>query len=355
MNYRILDLSKKDEWKNYLNQLPPDQQDIYYTPEYYALYENYGDGKAQCFVLEHDGEIALYPYLINSINTLGYRLDDDYYDIQGAYGYNGVVASSYFSRFIKNFYQEFESYCQLNNIVAEFTRFNPLLNNHIFSRNILEIIPNRKTVYVDLNNKTEEIFKSFQATTRKQIRRACNKYNLQLEIINFPNKNDIAGLYKIYYTSMSRVKADKYLYFNESFFSELTDLENSVTFFAKYNNIIISFIIMILGKRYAHGFLGGTIAEYMKYYPFSFLYWKIIKYCSDNNFFKLHFGGGNTADPDDSLLSFKKNFSSSMADFYIGKKIHNTDIYYKIIDQWQNRYTVNEDNDIFLRYREIIE
>ena len=95
MNYKVFSLQDKEEWNNLLKKLPTKQQDIYYTPEYYSLYENYGDGKAQCFVFEKEGEIALYPFLINSINQLGYELDNEYFDIQGAYGYNGVVSSSY--------------------------------------------------------------------------------------------------------------------------------------------------------------------------------------------------------------------------------------------------------------------
>jgi hypothetical protein len=103
MNWKILTLKDRDEWNNSIRALPIAQQDIYYTPEYYSLYENYGDGKAQCFVFEKDGEIALYPFLINSVNDLGYDLDDEYYDIQGAYGYNGVVSSIHNESFIDAF------------------------------------------------------------------------------------------------------------------------------------------------------------------------------------------------------------------------------------------------------------
>ena len=72
------------------------------------LYENNGDGKAQCFVFEENDEIALYPFLINSVNELGYDLDNEYFDIQGAYGYNGAVSSSYDEDIIKKFLFCFE-------------------------------------------------------------------------------------------------------------------------------------------------------------------------------------------------------------------------------------------------------
>ena len=66
MSYRILTLNEKKEWSISLEKLPVDQQDIYYTPEYYELYEKNGDGQAMCFVFEKDNDIALYPFLISS-------------------------------------------------------------------------------------------------------------------------------------------------------------------------------------------------------------------------------------------------------------------------------------------------
>lgn len=59
--FEIIDLKDSDSWKSLLAKLPLEPQDIYYTPEYYSLYENYGDGKARCFVYEKDWDIALHP------------------------------------------------------------------------------------------------------------------------------------------------------------------------------------------------------------------------------------------------------------------------------------------------------
>ena len=94
MNYRILTVKDEVDWDLALKRLPIDQQDIYFTPQYYKLYQQKGDGEARCFIYENDGQILLYPFLINSVNSLGYELDKEYYDIQGAYGYNGIVTSS---------------------------------------------------------------------------------------------------------------------------------------------------------------------------------------------------------------------------------------------------------------------
>jgi len=84
MSYRILTLNEKKEWSTSLEKLPMDQQDIFNTPDYYDLCERNGDGKAMCFVFEQDGDVAMYPFLLNSVNELGYDLYNQDYDLQGA-------------------------------------------------------------------------------------------------------------------------------------------------------------------------------------------------------------------------------------------------------------------------------
>ena len=126
MNYKVLTTKDKLDWDNALTRLPIDQQDIYFTSDYYKLYQQNGDGEARCFVFEDGEQILLYPFLINSVNGLGFELDKEYYDIQGAYGYNGIVTSSNNEKFISDFYKCFYKYCQQTNIITEFVRFHPV-------------------------------------------------------------------------------------------------------------------------------------------------------------------------------------------------------------------------------------
>jgi hypothetical protein len=170
-SYEILDLSSSNKWNSFLKRLPIEQQDVYFTPEYYRLYEELGDGKAKCFVFEEGQNIALYPFLINSVNELGYNLDKEYYDIQGAYGYNGVLTSSFSPPFLKTFFNCFDEYCKQNKIVAEFLRINPVLHNPLLHRTNFELIYDRDNINVNLlNNNIFEI--EYEYATRKNIRKA---------------------------------------------------------------------------------------------------------------------------------------------------------------------------------------
>jgi lipid II:glycine glycyltransferase (peptidoglycan interpeptide bridge formation enzyme) len=351
-NISIVSTSDFSQWHKYLQRLPIEQQDIYFMPEYYKLYEENGEGKAICFIFERNGEIALYPFLINEINKLGYDLNKKYYDIQGSYGYNGVISSTTNNEFVEDFYNNFEEYCKQNNIVAEFTRFHPLINNYEFSLRHLDIIFDRKTVYIDLYQNYDIIFKKFQKTTRKQIKRAINRYNI--EVRYFENDlNQLDTFINIYYSTMDRVKSIQYLYFNKEFIKQLIEKTQNVIFVAYFENKPIGVIIAFYNKTYMHGHLGGALLEYLPMYPYSLLYTEMIKFGQTKGCRFLHVGGGATTNPEDSLLKYKMNFSDTTLDFYIGKKVYKKEIYDLIIKQWEQKYPEKKEmyKNFLLKYR----
>ena len=65
--YDVLTWENPNGWNRLLGKLPYGQQDVYFTPAYYSLYQNYGDGESLCFVFEKDENTAIYPFLINPI------------------------------------------------------------------------------------------------------------------------------------------------------------------------------------------------------------------------------------------------------------------------------------------------
>ena len=348
----ILDLSSSEKWNLHLLSLPIELKDIYFTPEYYSLYEKLGDGKAKCFVFEEGKELALYPFLMNSVNEVGFNLNNEYYDIQGAYGYNGVIASNNNLSFINKFHKAFNDFCQSNKVIAEFTRFHPLLKNNNFSETNMVVSFDRKTMFIDLRRNYEDIFKSFQTTTRKQIKRGHNKYNIEVEIIE-NDTSKIEQFYSIYKESMDRVKSGEYLYFNLEYFKNLILTTKSALFMAYYEGKPISAIIVFYNTTYIHGHLGGALTEYLFTSSFSLLYSEIIKFGIEKKCSFFHAGGGNTNIIDDKLLQFKLNFSNTTADFIIGKKIHNSKIYNEVVKNWSERFPEKTEKykNFILKYR----
>lgn len=339
MNYKLLTLKDSKEWNSLLVKLPLNQQDIYYTPEYYSLYENNGDGKAMCFVFEKNGDIALYPFLINSVNALGYDLDKEYFDIQGAYGYNGVVSSSYKKGFIEEFYKAFNEYCVQSNIIAEFTRFHPLLGNQEFS-NYMQVIFDRETININLTQCFNKIWTIHYSSKNRNMIRKAEKKGYTYKIISNPLKQQIDTFISIYHSNMKMVGADKYYYFkNDFFYNTFFQQQNQALLFNIEDNkgkVVCSTIFLHYGFFF-HYHLSGRTADADNSVN-NFLLNETVKYsqglCAKN----FHLGGGRSAAPDDNLLKFKSNFSKNRLPFYIGKNIYNQDVYNETIRIWERKY-----------------
>lgn len=337
---KILD-TNCEEWNTYINKLPRNLIDIYYKREYYKIQEVNGDGIGKLFIYEEDDKLAIYPFLINEIK--GYDLDNIYYDIETAYGYGGPIVSCNDESFRFNFESAFKNFCKENCIVAEFIRFNPLLNNqNIFKENV-EVIKNRTTVYIDLNKSIDDIWSNEISSKNRNMIRKAEKSGLTIEL-----EENIDTFKKIYETTMNKVNANDYYYFNDEYYEALKEL-NNVYISIKLDGIIIASAIFMNYKDFFHYHLAGSLKEYLKYSPNNLLLWAAIQYAKNNGFKIMHLGGGLTDDHDDNLFKFKKSFSKSKYDFYIGKRIHNKKIYNYLINEWEEKNDKSSKN--LLRYK----
>ncbi len=357
MSYRALTLEEKEEWSKLLGKLPFDQHDIHYTPEYYELYERNGDGTAICFVYEKNDDVALYPFLMNTVNDLGYDLDNEYNDIQGAYGYNGCVYSSCSVELAKGFSNSFINYCCEKNIIAEFTRFNPIINNHEFSDH-LRIIKANENIIVDLKHSEKDTWENiYDRSVRKNVKKAIRN-NL---IVKQFDGNKISDWWynkfkQIYFSTLKRRYADKYYYFSDIFFSHLKKhLKNeTIYFFTVKDDIVISCELITYKDYNAYSFLGGTLSEYFPYRPNDFLKHEIILYLKSIGVKYFCLGGGSKVN--DSIYKYKKSFSKNGdVNFYIGKNIYNKEVYDYICQTWSEKYPEisSKYSNMLLRYREI--
>lgn len=330
-----------DEWNEYINKLPLHLKDIYFKSEYYSLYEKCNDGLGTLFVYEEENNLAIYPFLINVIER--YELNKNYYDIETAYGYGGPIVNTNDRVFINNFEKAFKDYCNKNNIIAEFIRFHPLLNNHKIFKDNIEIIHNRTTTFIDLNKTIEEIWNDDIISKNRNVIRKAERSGLTVNLDS--NLNDFKQVYQI---TMNKVNASKKYYFNEEYFDHLNKVEH-ICISVNKDNVTIASAIFLKYKDFFHYHLAGSLKEYLKYSPNNLLLWSAIKYAKDNKFAKFHFGGGLTDSLSDNLYKFKKSFCKNTADFYIGKRIHNKEIYDYLINTWECSNKTK--SDIFLKYK----
>lgn len=350
--HKLFSLLEKKEWNVYLSNLPIEVQDIYFLPEYYSLYQDYGDGEALCFVFEKDGDIALYPFLKNPIRHLGYKLDKEYYDLQGAYGYNGLVSSTDDAVFIAEFWKEFDSWCQENDVVAEFMRFHPLLNNQRLASPKMKTFFSRHTVCLDLSLSLDEIWmQQFSSKNRNMIRKA------EKEGVTIVESDDYETFRKLYDSTMTNLNAENYYFFPQSYYDEYKESfrDNSILCFAMFDGKVIAGSMFMFSPYYAHYHLSARDRAFSKYAANNLILWYGVQKAKERGCKWFHFGGGTTGEESDSLLLFKQNFSKTKTDFWIGKRVHNQVIYDSIVEQWKEMHPDSyKHNQVkLLGYREL--
>lgn len=352
---RICGLPNNKNRENYIVNPPGIQKDIYFVSEYYELYNKKRDGNFYCFTLVLFGKIAFYPFLINSVGNLGFKFEEEYFDIQGAYGYNGVVSNSNDPEFINAFYEAFDKYCKDNNIIAEFTRFHPLLENHRFSENHLQVVFDRHTVVLDLEKSYEEIWKSeYSSKNRNKIRKA-EKLGYTCDIVFKPAKPDIDSFIDIYIANMRAVAAESFYFFSESFFYDTFELLKEHTYLFNIRNSagrLLCAAIVFKYNNFIHYHLSGRRKDADNSVN-NYLLDQVVKFGQKSGAKLFHLGGGRSSAPDDSLLKFKMNFSKTTKPFYIGKKVHNQEVYDEVVRQWEAKFPEKKEKyrNHLLKYR----
>lgn len=335
--------SKDIYWDKYISKLPKEKQDIYFTTLYCQTAGLTVAGEAQMFVYEEEDNIALYPYIKHAVNYT--ESESLYYDIETPYGYGGPVVKKDDSNFIRRFEADFLKYCLEENIIAEFIRFHPLLKNErIFQENI-DILHNRSTVWLCLEKTLDEIWMQDISTQNRNTIRKCEKNGLRVEI-----SEDYEEFAEIYNQTMHKVGAGDFYFFDKQYYDGIKNDPDYILMRVVQNEKTLAAAIFMKYKDYFHYHLSGSRREYLKLAPNNILLWEAIKYAKACGCKKMHFGGGRTDSIEDSLFQFKKRFSSEYTDFYIGKRVHNQEIYRKLIQKWEKDH--GEKAKILLQYRE---
>ena len=138
---------------------------------------------------------------------------------------------------------------------------------------------------------------------------------------------------------MERKNADKYYFFQESFFMELYNkLRNNILLSITYlEDIPISSEFVLLGPKIAYGFLWGTLKEYYSFNANTFQRGQLINLLYSKGVEIYSMGGG--ASRYDSIYKYKLSFSKNCNNpFYIGTYLHRPDIYQVIKNQWKEKY-----------------
>lgn len=324
--------------------------DIYFREEYGKIYELNGDGKLETFRIEGRNGKLIYHFLKREIPIA--LEGKKYYDIITPYGYGGPLFYDYpdesaLEKLKSQFQGEFSEYCQKGDIVSEFIRFHPIIKNHQLLMDYMEVVYNRDTIAIDIFTEDEEkILESFKIKCRATTRRA-KKNNIRIEITD-----SVEDLYSVYRKTMERNHALDYYVFSKEFFQNTMKLlgEGAKIFSAFYQDKLIASTLIIHEGEYMHGHLIGTDPEYRNLSSNNLIILEVIKWGARNGKKYYHLGGGYAGNGD-HIYDFKSGFTKGEPyQFYVGKKIHNSEAYNKLVQEKEKIKEI-EDREFFPLYR----
>lgn len=249
-----------------------------------------------------------------------------YYEIQSAYGYAGPCATNDNPIFLQNATEAFKSWCHDNNIIMEMIRFHPLAQNWRYYHG--EVIPKRKTVYVDLTS--TNLLASYEVRVRTAIKKASNngvtvRFMLPSEFLEF--------FPTLYSARMHQVAKRDFYFFKQEYFQAICNLDSARCVVAMQDDEVMAASIFLMCGGILEYHLSASTDTGRRLAATNLILHEAFLYAKQHGCTFAHLGGGATEQENDPLLFFKLGFSEKMAPFHIGQYVHDTQIYNELLNK----------------------
>lgn len=212
----IISVDESDKWDSVVKSFS--DYDVYYLSGYTKAFRLHGDGEPT-LIYYHDEEIRAINVVMkrdieNDKNFKGQIVSQTIFDITTPYGYGGfIIEGTPNNSDYKKINEEYSNYCRSKNIITEFVRFHPVLENSKMNNEIYEVIDLGKTITIDLITK-EQIWNDLSSKNRNVIRKAIKS---GVEIYWGRSPELIDEFIPLYNATMKKDDATDYYYFKKSF------------------------------------------------------------------------------------------------------------------------------------------
>lgn len=354
MAIQEISIDNPEEWDSITGRFK--NGDIYWQSGYVKAFQFHGDGEPQLIYFERKNSplkainVVMKRDISSDISLREIVAPNRYFDYATPYGYGGWLIENPLKEDISSLFEEYEYYCQKNNVISEFIRFHPLVKNYESVVPYYEVIPLGKVVAVDLSS-PEIIWNNFTSKNRNMVRKALKN---GVKIYQDRSQEIYEVFRKIYNQTMDRDHARKYYYFEPEFYeSVLKDLSSHAqVFYAQISDgTIIAASIMLTDNGRMNYHLSGSLKEYSQFAPTNLLLYKAALWGSENGCKTLLLGGG-VGSGEDNLFKFKRAFyKGDLEQFYIGRRIFNAEVYQKLFDIRKKTSPMIEQTTFFPAYR----
>ena len=325
MSLYIYTIDQSQEWDAIVRTFKA--YDVYYLSGYVKAFQIHGDGEPMLFYYNNGSVKGINVVMKRDIADDTYFNDKiepkTFFDFITPYGYGGWLIEG--EGDTEGLFLEYHKWCSDNNVVSEFVRYHPMLENVECSKDFYDVTVLGNTIAMDLSS-PEVIWANLTSKNRNMVRKA-EKSGIQIYRGQFP------GIYKtfkeIYNQTMDSDNAKEYYYFGDEFYdSIINDLSNEAQiFWAEVDGKIVATSIMISVNGFMNYHLSGSLREYQSLAPSNLLLYKAALWGCQNGYKSLHMGGG-VGSKEDSLFKFKSAFNRyETHQFAIGKKIYMDEAY----------------------------
>lgn len=283
-----------------------------------------------CLKYSQDNNVVMLPGYLREIELT------DMVDFISPYGYSGLIYKTNTAvNIVKKGWSEIKAYLD-NNVVSSFIRFSLDSDYSVFEEGVVPIMKNIKGVIIDYDAQSA----NFDRKVRKNVKRA-KREGLVTDIIKGGDLTDIQlnSFHEIYIDTMKRNNAgEKYFFTLEQFGSFAKSRGDLCAFCFIYDSDKVVSVEMVLQSDDAiFSFLGGTLEEAFRKRPNDLLKYALINWAREEGIMYFVLGGGYGAE--DGIFNYKKSFfPEDVVDYYVGRFIHNKEVYDDLVEQAKLRY-----------------
>jgi hypothetical protein len=302
-----------EDWSRWLE---PVAHDFYHTAAYHRFAEESGEGEAFLAVCGSPDRFVAWPYLLRPAGR--------WRDVTSVYGYCGPLTHhcSTDLGFLRNAWECIHNVWRSQRVVSVFTRFHPLLENHLAAPASLA---GGATVSIDLTAPESSNWHDYQASLRNRIHRG-RRLGLVSEIDHsWSHLDDFA---RFYHAAMRRNSAAPYYFFSTDYFRRLRQAlgHHIVLMLTRQGNAIAAAGLFIEYRGIVQNHFCVNNESYARLAPSKVLLDDVRCWARGRGNRVFHLGGGRGATAD-SLFAFKAAFSRRRHPFFTGRWVLDSGAY----------------------------
>lgn len=336
MQFKVYTIDQNEEWDAVVRSFQ--SYDVYYLSGYVKAFQIHGDGEPLLFYYEETsgnsdshsvrGINVVMKRDISKDNRFTKKIEENtWFDFVTPYGYGGWLIEGDGDK--ANLFTCYQSWCQNHNVVSEFVRYHPILENQKCSGDFYDVIALGSTIAMDVSS-PEVIWANLTSKNRNMIRKAQKS---GVVIYNGRYPEIFEKFREVYNGTMDKDDAKAYYYFKPEFYkSVMMDLpQEAQVFYAQLGGKVIAASIILTANGRLNYHLSGSLYEFQNLAPTNLLLYTAALWGCNYRCKTLHLGGG-VGSSEDSLYKFKSAFyRKEPCRFHVGRKVHMDEKYQELV------------------------